>query len=439
MGKKLNLRSLIKKKLSKIINFIANHPEQFSVPRGAFSRKGKWTIEKLLKILLQMDTKCLFKSIWDALPIRERAKGYTVSGFIQKRDKLTIRMFLYLFKEITKYIVTAMKKRGLLEKYKSRYKGLYYVLACDGSDFPLPTECVPSEPDADTHRKVQHKMMHQNALYDVLNKLYVAITLVPKLQCSERNELLQLASALAERNLVYKPENSIITCDRGYEGFDVFAKLSALGCKFVIRLKSVGQHGVLHCADIQIPEGDEFVDQDITFRCKKRKDGVYKSAKSSVNCEEFSYRLVAFKLENGKTEYLLTNLPKEEFSSEDIADIYQKRWDIEVSFRDQKYSLGSVVFHSKKLDAQQMELYAALTAYNCISAIVQCTDIPSEKEESGYIISFKDSVTICLDYLLRRINIEMEEILLQHLVLSTSGRSYKRDVGIRQEKGFYYR
>ena len=67
------------------------------------------------------------------------------------------------------------------------------------------------------------------------------------------------------------------------------------------------------------------------------------------------------RLANGDIEYLVTNLSREEFSNEDIAALYRKRWDIGVSFRHQKYAIGGIVFHSQKLNVQQMELYTALT------------------------------------------------------------------------------
>ena len=61
------------------------------------------------------------------------------------------------------------------------------------------------------------------------------------------------------------------------------------------------------------------------------------------------------RLANGDIEYLVTNLSREEFSNEDIAALYRKRWDIGVSFRHQKYAIGGIVFHSKKLNVQQVE------------------------------------------------------------------------------------
>ena len=43
------------------------------------------------------------------------------------------------------------------------------------------------------------------------------------------------------------------------------------------------------------------------------------------------------------------------------------RWGIETSFRDMKYSLGAIHFHSKKDEAAQMEIYAHLIMFNAVA------------------------------------------------------------------------
>lgn len=78
--------------------------------------------------------------------------------------------------------------------------------------------------------------------------------------------------------------------------------------------------------------------------------GQYRAYKSAIDCRVLNLRVVMLRLANGDIEYLVTNLSREEFSNEDIAALYRKRWDIEVSFRHQKYAIGGIVFHSKKLN-----------------------------------------------------------------------------------------
>ena len=116
---------------------------------------------------------------------------------------------------------------------------------------------------------------------------------------------------------------------------------------------------------------------------------------------ETEFRLVIIKNEKTNKEFwFLTN--EFELSAKEITDYYRKRWDIEVSFRHQKYAIGGIVFHSKKLNVQQMELYTALTLYNIVSAIIQHTNIPKKKRKAMYKIKFSTAVIFCIEYLFKR-------------------------------------
>ena len=56
-----------------------------------------------------------------------------------------------------------------------------------------------------------------------------------------------------------------------------------------------------------------------------------------------SFRIMSFVLPNGNTEVVYTNLPKEDFSTEELRELYNMRWGIETSFRDIKYA-GRTVY-----------------------------------------------------------------------------------------------
>lgn len=423
--------SAVKRLLSETINYIAEHPKEFPLAPGAFTRERKWTIRKLFKTLLSLDCHDLHNSIYATLSSVEKDEGFTTSGFVQQRDKLPIQMFEYLFRRVLEKLRSYAEKRT--------FHG-YHVLACDGSDFPLPTECVPADPDASVHRLVQHKLLHQNALYDVIAQLYVAVTMEPKLECNERDSLLRLAESLSEQDTIYKPNKTIITCDRGYESCDVFMKLREMGYKFVIRLKDPKGCGTMYKMDMQLPEDGSLVDKDLPIYCRKNQQGTYEKIRiPSHDTTGVTFRVVGFKTNSGNAEYLLTNLSRAEFRSKDIAAIYRKRWDIEVSFRHQKYAIGGIVFHSKKLDAQRMELYTALTLYNCISAIVQLTNIPSEKRNAGYRINFAIAVPKCIRYLFQKARggwENLERLLIQNTVRQVDNRSYERQLRPKSARAF---
>lgn len=47
--------------------------------------------------------------------------------------------------------------------------------------------------------------------------------------------------------------------------------------------------------------------------------------------EGFLIRLITVRLENGNSEVLVTNLPRNQFPQEDFREIYHMRWQIETA------------------------------------------------------------------------------------------------------------
>jgi hypothetical protein len=78
----------------------------------------------------------------------------------------------------------------------------------------------------------------------------------------------------------------------------------------------------------------------------------------------FDLRLVKIDLPKGKTEILITNLPKTEFSRLDIGELYNYRWRIETAFLDLKYAVHVEEFMSKKENSIKQEFYASLIQAN---------------------------------------------------------------------------
>lgn len=77
-----------------------------------------------------------------------------------------------------------------------------------------------------------------------------------------------------------------------------------------------------------------------------------------------SFRVVRFKITDNAYEAIITNLDAEEFSSQKIKKLYHMRWGIKISFRELKYAMGLISFHSKKVKHITQEIFARLTMYN---------------------------------------------------------------------------
>lgn len=112
------------------------------------------------------------------------------------------------------------------------------------------------------------------------------------------------------------------------------------------------------------------------------------------------YRVVRFLLSSGEYETIVTSLSRAEWSLEKIKELYNMRWGIETSFRELKYNIGMIHFHTKDEAFMKQEIFANLIAYNFCLAIamtVKIRDYNSKKYE--YRIDFSFAIHVIKDYL----------------------------------------
>ena len=71
------------------------------------------------------------------------------------------------------------------------------------------------------------------------------------------------------------------------------------------------------------------------------------------------FRVIRFAITESSYECIITNLPQEEFTMEEIKKLYAMRWGIETSFRELKYAIGLACFHSKHDGNSHMPVFPA--------------------------------------------------------------------------------
>ena len=115
-------------------------------------------------------------------------------------------------------------------------------------------------------------------------------------------------------------------------------------------------------------------------------------------------RVVKFRINNpdtGKEEWevLITNLDRNEFELSRMKEMYHMRWDVETSFRELKYALGAINFHSRKDDFVIMELYAHFIMFNAVSRHINMVKISQVNHKYPYAIDFKMACKVIRKYL----------------------------------------
>ena len=228
----------IRKTLKKTISEISLNPQAFSKnPEKDFSRTRKLPFEKVVNSVLSMSCKDLKCELMDIFEFDENLP--TVSAFVQQRNKISSNAFETIFKNFT----SSFTKQKL-------YKG-WRLLAVDGSDLHTPTnknEIASFYPGSNGQKP--YNLMHLNALYDIMNNLYVDAIVQPSHNSNEHKAFV----SMVDRDISTLP--TIYIADRGYESYNNLAHIQEKGQFFLIRIKDTTANGI--SSSLTLPKSAEF-------------------------------------------------------------------------------------------------------------------------------------------------------------------------------------
>lgn len=386
-----NYCNTVKNKLIGIIHKMEKNTSSFVVdPKKDFIRKSELSFSKTMKFILGMGCQTLGKELIDFYGFDP--KIVSVSAIVQRRAKILSSAFQHLFHEFNK------------EFSQTNFFHGYRLYAVDGSDIHIPT--IPD--DHGTHYCANdlskgYNLMHLNALYDLMNKRYMDAVLQDSRSENEHSALISMAKNVGH--------DSIIVADRGYEAYNTIAQLENNGLKYVIRIKT--NSGIAQKFNIPPDEEADFTADILLTRRQtnevKSNPDLYRFLNSSVvfdflpkgskDTYPLKFRIVKIKISEGNYETLITNLWDDEFSAENIKHIYKLRWGIETSFRELKYHIGLIAFHSKKKDCVIQEIFASLIMYNFSMLITENIRIHDAKHNNyRYKINYAVAIHFCIKF-----------------------------------------
>ena len=375
----------IKKLLISEINKVASEPHNYCTnPDTDFTRNRKLSMEKMLQGIIGMESKSLTNELLDLFDAS--AETPSASAFIQQRDKLRPIAFESIFKNFSK-------------KLMNSFDNDIPVFAIDGSDIQIPTNPTDTESYiAGTNGHKGYNLLHINALYD-LNKHIYSDVIIQKAR--ERNE----HKAFQELVDCSEITKALIIADRGYESFNSMAHIQEKGWFFLIRVRD-GNNGIKQGLDL--PESDCF-DVNISLKLTRKKTNAVKELLKDKNhyrmvsstqpfdflplknkkaeptrFYELNFRIVRFPISEDIYETVVTNLDEDRYPAIEIKKLYASRWGIETSFRDLKYTVGLLNFHSKKVMCILQEIYAHMIMYNFAEMITSHVAI-EKKAKKVYI------------------------------------------------------
>jgi len=140
--------------------------------------------------------------------------------------------------------------------------------------------------------------------------------------------------------------------DLGYYDYGWWAALDDAGCRFVTRLKKNTPFTAVH--ENHVPKGTNIISDRIGHLPARL-------AKSRKNPLQVSVREVQVIIDGGKMLRIVTN--DLDASSEEIADLYKQRWQIELFFRWVKQTLRIRHFIGVSENAVRIQIAVALIAF----------------------------------------------------------------------------
>lgn len=351
--------------------------------------------------------------------------------------------------------------QSMIDSDSKKYKG-YRLLAVDGSDIN-----VAYDETADTYIKPAIKVKqdgtsgkgfnqyHLNALYDLLNHVYLDATITPRPTTSERREFI----SMVERASFSEP--TLYIADRGYPAWSVFAHFKYKdNADYLIRVKNSENTLVSH-----LPMEEFDIDKTVMISTNQYDYGkpntivVHKLKGTQANRKykknrttkptqwDFSdneilhIRIVRFKISDDTYETIFTSLPKDKFSIAEIKELYHMRWGIETSFRELKYILGLTNLHGKKDAFVKQEIWSKLIMYNMSERVVSYIVVKQDKNRAyTYQVNFTMAITFCLDFFRNLISSSvLLDLIHKHILPIRPGRQDKRKLRAKSFVGFLYR
>ena len=420
---------------------VSNKEKYAKNPETDFTRNRKLPMQDVIRQILTMTGGSLNRELYDW----SKAKSITLttSAFVQQRSKISSAAFNDIFNQF-----------NASYKDSKTYYG-YQMLAVDGSDINCPRN-PESEYFLVTDQSPKgYNQIHLNAIYDICNKVYVDVELQPRTKWAERNALINMMN---RRNFAKK---TLIIADRGYESYNMFAHfINTHNVDFLCRVKH-GAGAMFEISKLPMQELDVDISVGITtsqtnedkkqgrrFIQTGSKKGKPNSRKTVISQWDFpspytlKFRVVRILLDNGEYETLATSLSREDFSLEQMKELYHMRWDIETSFRDLKYAIGLTHLHSKKDDLIRQEIYAAMVMYNYCSRISGSVAISQrQKGKYAYKVNFAMAIHLCKRFC--RSTKKSFGVLLDNISRYTEpirpGRTDKRNLRTKRFDGFIYR
>lgn len=396
---------------------------KFRMSNGDFTRNRKMPFKNV--VYYNLNKKGLTSKM-EIVEFNEIINGADISSpaVLKQREKLNAN----IYKEMQ-----IVNLKDFYNNYKEEvklFKG-YILSATDGSDFEIPNTNTTrinynSKKDNSTVARA-----HISNSFDVLNHFILSTIIGPE-NADEKEMDLQNLKEIKDMQLPYP---IIRVKDRGYTSLKDIYYSNINNDKFVVRLRktdfkkqvsNMKSNDEIICIPYQYDRVRYYKDKDIDF---------YNLLEESKI--EIKVRCVKIILSSGETEILITNLSKEEVSSEEMNELYKLRWQIEINYHILKESLKIELITSSKENLIRQDIYSQMVAFNLLQAFINDAqeDIEQEKYKHEMKININMAVGFYKKFLLY-LMIEEDKEKRKALLETLAGSIKNYIVPIRKERSY---
>lgn len=288
-------------------------------------------------------------------------KNISSPGLFKQREKLNPDAFVYLMQESLKEFYVGYKNEV------KTYKG-YVLTGIDGSDFEIPNT-KSSREKYNGKQQNQCARVTVSTCYDLLNH-YTLDTIVESYDYSE-TEMAKRHYETINKEKLLGDFKSIRIMDRNYRNLGNIYHYIKNNDKFLIRIAS----SVYEKENQSMKSNDEIIEIKYEYsraRYYKDTDPEFYDYFSSGNT--IKVRCVKVELETGEMEILLTNLEKDKFTADEIKELYNLRWQIEINYRHLKNDLKIENITSSKDILIKQDIYSQVLVSNLLQAFINDND-----------------------------------------------------------------
>lgn len=429
----------VKSQLWSDINEMSKDPGRFAKnPNVDFTRVRKLGFKDLMRFLITMQSGTTGHELLKYFDFS--ADVISNSGFIQQRHKLLPAAFRHLMISFNSHFPFKL------------YRGKYQLIACDGCEFYIARN--PDDPDTyhpNRENTRGHNMLHTTSLFDLINKRYLDCEIKPG---RLKNEFRAICD-FADRHP--KGGNPVFIGDRGFSCYNFYAHAIENNIFFLIRAKDINTKRYLGLKTLPefLDTGVELIltrSQSKKNRMRSDLDAQYRFIPKDVGFDyiehgsgdeyPLSLRIVRFEVAEGIYENLITNLPFDEVSANELKQWYNLRWGIETSFRHLKHTIGTDNFHSKIVANIELEIWARMILFNFCAIIAMHVVVCKKNAKYVYQVNFSMAMKICHHFIRLRERDPPPDVvgLIGSFTLPIRpGRSFYRRNRLRVPLSFCYR